>query len=1617
MVTPSYTFTFEDQIKEIFNNYIQSMHQDYEESSSSSLGYDLNVTKRLARDEAFQKALRDCVAKQSAIWVLNFDIKNQWVPHDLGISLVLPVFGLTALEKMALFPQIKFDISLLDHYKSVLEYYRENIAIFQNKSVLNLLDILNAIEFLLSQNTIQEQLRSLPKEMIERVNNRSYFSQEKFNRLLFLCQGTNLTKGSEIFEKNKEKIRVNADNDYYLAYPVIAYISSDALFQWYAEQALVQNANKAVLSRSFFFEVLKDYIDAINSSRGCPDQRVSEEQFQIATKRFKMNLQRIYNFDVNVTWEARYHYISAVEHIQGIVLCGILPCEGLTAMGAVKANAFDVSLLEYYRSALEYYKKTNALKDKTVVNLRDILNAVEFLLSQECIQKKLNKLSSTAGDPTHFTQAKFAQLMFLCQEINEQGRNLFDQYKSSLKITGSFLGLLLTLSSWEAVEKVAQTLGGILPEGTIGAVVREYNSKTNNLDYFDPENRKQKEEEALLNFKLSLSKIRKIVSGPIVCTKEDFPRESSFRRNQDGTISIIGILPMEVIAVMIEHNIQFNLALSLCYGYKLVDFEQSETENFHEKIRNHDELLQGLRSLLGDAETKSNLFHNMKKFDEITDALIIAIILGETKLYEPLYKRLCEAIKNKTAIVQEYQIDLIACMANKYKAHGLIKLLSSHPQVRITREFLKIAAKNKDYAGLRYILEKRPEFLEKLPISNIMLQNGDMSSLFQQCLDKKIEKETLQKELTGIQEVLSKLTDIYIPDMFGTLIRVVQVKRLLPQYTTERIVELELATFLSAWNSKGVTHPDPKCTKDSESLLGSFYGYKPELYNFILPKLKNLLSQISEELSLEFKQLCFNLAVLFPNEAEVNAYFARLQAKEDRDNTLYSIITDAANFKIPNKGYWNIGAWFAFVKRNDFSPRAMSFLRAASNMDMKMQLGNTIFARYSEEMVFSDKAILAQKDPINSLLATLMRQFKYDKTVLWELLKKQCPAAYENLLKPYIDKKIKKWKKLQEQSGLLTQSIEEMRKYFRKEAEKDLADAGDKIPRFLKHIIEMYDLYSEKVTLASLVEFRMQDFPDIPKKYRDAVIAALENGYSNEDITKLIAEVDKNKQALTFVPSIVVDGAEIEGSNYRKYELKPLEKSDPMALVAGLKTRCCQHIMGAGTESAMHAYNSPYGVTYRLAAKKEPNAGDWLAQSWTVLSECGTILLFDSIEYSGHANEEMIFKAFKKAAEKLLKKNPRLQEVRVGSSQHARLKLDRYGYTRKPKEEDFRIAGYSEDSYNDSNEIVVLMDRKRLEMVSETEDSIQEEVKEVATLAIEYQIRYGIDTYLKPGKTIKLLGLSNQARDLFKTKHAKTVALLMEEPENPLIEEGFVSSTNHQASRYREGEWYITYGAATKWLDEVFNPKIKGKGLSHYVYAAKSTEVSERLQEAIENTSIKTFTLIVFIGIHAVSMFLDSNQGVCFILDSEPGSDLNPLISASRDRFPNIRVIMPERDLRLQKDYYSCTTFALKSARYYAKHAGSFSQLLADNETDTLPLSKMPAALLKMTQTSLEENLTQAQRDTVVSKKDNLTLLQYYKMYKQDFGGTAFNTAALKTRQNVLEEISETMRRTIVYWV
>jgi len=80
--------------------------------------------------------------------------------------------------------------------------------------------------------------------------------------------------------------------------------------------------------------------------------------------------------------------------------------------------------------------------------------------------------------------------------------------------------------------------------------------------------------------------------------------------------------------------------------------------------------------------------------------------------------------------------------------------------------------------------------------------------------------------------------------------------------------------------------------------------------------------------------------------------------------------------------------------------------------------------------------------------------------------------------------------------------------------------------------------------------------------------------------------------------------------------------------------------------------------------------------------------------------------------------------------------------------------------------------------------------------------------------------------------------------------------------------------------------------------------------------------IIYISGIHSIPFYLRNEEGVikCFIVDPEAGVYGYPdeIIQRVRSVFPEADIILSSTTL--QKDFYSCSTFAVKAVMYFVKH-------------------------------------------------------------------------------------------------
>lgn len=288
----------------------------------------------------------------------------------------------------------------------------------------------------------------------------------------------------------------------------------------------------------------------------------------------------------------------------------------------------------------------------------------------------------------------------------------------------------------------------------------------------------------------------------------------------------------------------------------------------------------------------------------------------------------------------------------------------------------------------------------------------------------------------------------------------------------------------------------------------------------------------------------------------------------------------------------------------------------------------------------------------------------------------------------------------------------------------------------------------------------------------------------------------------------------------------------------------------------------------------------------------------------------------------------------------------------------------------------------------------------------------GIDTYVNEEQKTKTLALSSKDRTNFFEKHPQIKNLLLREHENPLIEEGYYSETK----RAREGEYYLTYESLILLIDIKIRQQYKTKYNTNNIFVFNNT--MDTLSKIIDKNPLKEnddMKIIFISGIHAIPIYFRkiNNKIRCFIIDSEADAFGWPteLINKLNSIFYGIQITLSST--LLQKDFYSCSTFAFKAIRYFVKHGDEIfpyldkKKMTFDDKTrcDILDSSDLMPDLLKMHQGNL--SLSNETLKSIVSHKNKLTLKDYLEKYTFDKENKTYNTAALVKKYRYFIELNE----------
>ena len=200
----------------------------------------------------------------------------------------------------------------------------------------------------------------------------------------------------------------------------------------------------------------------------------------------------------------------------------------------------------------------------------------------------------------------------------------------------------------------------------------------------------------------------------------------------------------------------------------------------------------------------------------------------------------------------------------------------------------------------------------------------------------------------------------------------------------------------------------------------------------------------------------------------------------------------------------------------------------------------------------------------------------------------------------------------------------------------------------------------------------------------------------------------------------------------------------------------------------------------------------------------------------------------------------------------------------------------------------------------------------------------GVDTYVQPGFRIRQLAMQTEARDQYLEQYSPLISLLRRDDKNPLVEEGDYRDSLH---RMKQGELYLTYEAIALLVEKkIRTHKSSKKSLPYHsrnMYVIKNDLGNFEYILAGLALALNDDAKVIYIsGIHSVPIYLRNQQGRirCLIVDSE--ADVN---SYPHELMPVLYKVFPQLDLvmsstKLQRDFYSCSTFAIKALMYFVKH-------------------------------------------------------------------------------------------------
>jgi hypothetical protein len=795
-------------------------------------------------------------------------------------------------------------------------------------------------------------------------------------------------------------------------------------------------------------------------------------------------------------------------------------------------------------------------------------------------------------------------------------------------------------------------------------------------------------------------------------------------------------------------------------------------------------------------------------------------------------------------------------------------------------------------------------------------------------------------------------------------------------FTLEELALINLGNVVFAWQ---MMHCNFSLHEDV--VRYSPYGFNPKLYEELLPHIQN---DYKIEGNQGAESTAYKLATLFDRADEAFSYLESYKMKHPKSK---QPVHDACLFELPMRGLWSISQWRSILKRENYSKKWMQLLPLVPAIELSVSADLTsIFElkeKFSEE--WSDRGSIPRKIQLFYKKELQKKTGHKGGPKLWEGTKALLPDEYE----AFINKKVLMQKKV---------------KLSRKALEAAL-NKRPPVMEFIDFLVRYRDI--TKQSYRSLVKRATRAiYSDVQEKYIPFAFECVKHGVGREFFNEIISILEKTPKEQDYVPDVRIPG---ELAGFPGYVIEKMSPRDPLVFILGKLTGCCQSIDGHSRNCVLHGAQSPFGGFVRIM--KPGSTNKWVAQSWVGMTEDNE-LVFDSIEWNKGFDTKKIMELYALASTDILDCNPHIHRILFGGGGNTPRDHKFPLFMQRPYS---RIIGYENTGYDSESSRYLLADRddlnpERLALVRSIDHTSLKEGPRSEVTEDGLTVAEGRDTYVNPDCDTKIrdLTLDTSKRIEFFRQHPLTHEMLWKNEKNPLMEEGYIKDN----SREYFGEPFLTLESAEILIPEKL--KAKGVEVNHYIFVDND---EHDLQQKLKDIEIKEGESAIIgycQGVHTVGVYLQRINGqlIAAYIDSESGDFVlgrNQCCKILLKTWPDIKLI--RFDQTLQRDYYSCTTFACKGLLYFAKKGKEALVELAEAATEkggdgsyVLSADKIPADLLKYSQYPLFPEGSDHDKSHITLPVELFEGLSHgWRSNQVDLSGRSYNAGLLRKKLRYID--------------